>query len=187
MTTFLPTRGFTSGCGGVAACLETPVRIGLPFDHKSGETGTFLPENFLAVWDTGATNSCIVNGLAKQLNLPIIGEVDVVGPDGPYVAKVYFASIVLPNQVCIPEIELFGCNDSLGSSMLIGMDVITQGDFLVNTFNGQTTFSFRIPAVQALDLHNFQYTGPGPVKLGRNALCPCGSGKKFKQCCDPRR
>lgn len=31
-------------------------------------------------------------------------------------------------------------------------------------------------------------TGPAPIKretpkLGRNELCPCGSGKKFKQCC----
>lgn len=22
-------------------------------------------------------------------------------------------------------------------------------------------------------------------KIGRNQLCPCGSGKKFKRCCDP--
>jgi uncharacterized protein YchJ len=24
-----------------------------------------------------------------------------------------------------------------------------------------------------------------PRKIGRNALCPCGSGKKFKKCCIP--
>lgn len=24
-------------------------------------------------------------------------------------------------------------------------------------------------------------------KIGRNALCPCGSGKKFKRCCDPNK
>jgi hypothetical protein len=26
-------------------------------------------------------------------------------------------------------------------------------------------------------------TPAGPVKVGRNASCPCGSGKKFKKCC----
>lgn len=24
------------------------------------------------------------------------------------------------------------------------------------------------------------------VKIGRNELCPCGSGKKFKKCCEGR-
>jgi SEC-C motif len=24
-------------------------------------------------------------------------------------------------------------------------------------------------------------------KIGRNKLCPCGSGKKFKRCCDPNK
>jgi uncharacterized protein YecA (UPF0149 family) len=26
-------------------------------------------------------------------------------------------------------------------------------------------------------------TPPPPVKAGRNAECPCGSGRKFKRCC----
>ena len=30
--------------------------------------------------------------------------------------------------------------------VLIGMDVITKGDFVVSTVNGETTFSFRMPA-----------------------------------------
>jgi len=25
------------------------------------------------------------------------------------------------------------------------------------------------------------------AKAGRNELCPCGSGKKFKKCCEPRQ
>ena len=30
--------------------------------------------------------------------------------------------------------------------VLIGMDVITQGDFIVSTLNNETSFSFRMPA-----------------------------------------
>jgi uncharacterized protein YecA (UPF0149 family) len=26
-------------------------------------------------------------------------------------------------------------------------------------------------------------TGCSPIKVGRNDPCPCGAGKKFKQCC----
>jgi hypothetical protein len=29
----------------------------------------------------------------------------------------------------------------------------------------------------------FNKSGQGPVKIGRNAPCPCGSGKKYKKCC----
>lgn len=45
-------------------------------------------------------------------------------------------------------------------------------------------------------LHPYEYTGVDfdwvhevkqvvrdKPKIGRNALCPCGSGKKFKKCC----
>jgi uncharacterized protein YecA (UPF0149 family) len=30
---------------------------------------------------------------------------------------------------------------------------------------------------------NLSLISDGPVKLGRNDLCPCGSGKKYKKCC----
>jgi hypothetical protein len=25
------------------------------------------------------------------------------------------------------------------------------------------------------------------IKVGRNELCPCGSGKKYKQCCESKK
>jgi uncharacterized protein YecA (UPF0149 family) len=34
----------------------------------------------------------------------------------------------------------------------------------------------------SVQLRNFISTRFGP-KVGRNALCPCGSGKKSKRCC----
>jgi uncharacterized protein YecA (UPF0149 family) len=27
------------------------------------------------------------------------------------------------------------------------------------------------------------FTAPKPIEVGRNDKCPCGSGKKYKQCC----
>jgi len=150
-------RGFTIYYRRVVRSLETAVGVGLPFDHKAGETSSFSLDDYTALWDTGATTSCIRNGLAHFLNLPVIRSTTVMGVDGPYLAKVYLASVTLPNHVVISEIELLGCDDSLDAAMLIGMDVISQGDFLVSTFNGETTFSFQMPAKEPLDLMRLQY------------------------------
>ena len=35
--------------------------------------------------------------------------------------------------------------------VLIGMDVITSGDFAVSNHNGKTVFSFRVPSVETTD------------------------------------
>ncbi len=37
------------------------------------------------------------------------------------------------------------------------------------------------PEIHALRRH--QLRGPSGGKIGRNAPCPCGSGRKFKNCC----
>jgi len=180
MSRLIPPSGFTRHYNDVATCLDTPVGIGLPFDLLGGEEQPPLPSDFSALWDTGATKSCIRYAIAKQLNLPQIGETEVLGVDGLCISDIYLASVGLPNHVAIPEIELLGCNDSLDYSMLIGMDIINKGDFLINTFNGRTTFSFQMPAIQPLDLKHLYFK---PVKIGRNSPCPCGSGQKYKNCC----
>lgn len=38
--------------------------------------------------------------------------------------------------------------------MLIGMNVIVLGDFAISTFNGKTSFSFRIPSKGLIDFTN---------------------------------
>jgi hypothetical protein len=38
-----------------------------------------------------------------------------------------------------------------GSEMLVGMDVIGQGDFAVSNYEGRTCFSFRFPSAERID------------------------------------
>jgi hypothetical protein len=77
-----------------------------------------------------------------------------------------------------------------GGDLLIGMDVIGAGDFAVSNFNGKTTLTFRSPSVGTLDFVKNKDRGSAPLKarpkVGRNAPCPCGSGKKAKNCCQNR-
>lgn len=37
------------------------------------------------------------------------------------------------------------------SDLIIGMDIITQGDFSITNFGGRTLFSFRIPSLHSID------------------------------------
>jgi preprotein translocase subunit SecA len=70
--------------------------------------------------------------------------------------------------------------------MLIGMDIIARGDFAVTNYDGKTVFSFRMPSVEQIDfVEQLRKGQPArvPPKVGRNAPCPCGSGKKYKNCC----
>jgi uncharacterized protein YchJ len=64
------------------------------------------------------------------------------------------------------------------------MDVIAQGDLAVTNFNGHTTFSFRMPSMDEIDFvkHSYLLPAVNDQKVGRNDLCPCGSGKKYKHC-----
>ncbi|MCY7409416.1 MAG: SEC-C domain-containing protein [Chitinophagales bacterium] len=69
------------------------------------------------------------------------------------------------------------------------MDIIAMGDFSITNLDGNTCMSFRMPSLHEIDyVKNLQLkVNPnmpivGDEKVGRNQLCPCGSGKKYKHC-----
>ena len=140
-----------------------------------------------ALWDTGATNTVITKAVAQSLNLPITGKTMVNHAGRMSQVYKHVVNIMLPNNVGIPftevtEGELKGCD------VLIGMDIITKGDFVITNVGGKTTFSFRIPSLETIDYCNqpSQTVNKPIVKSkqpGRNDSCPCGSGKKYKNCC----
>ena len=41
-----------------------------------------------------------------------------------------------------------------GIGVLIGMDIITSGDFSVSNYNGKTVFTFRTPSQERIDYVN---------------------------------
>lgn len=103
-------------------------------------------------------------------------------------ANVYLVAIFLPNKVAFTSVRVTEAPLPTGTDVLIGMDMISQGDFAVTNFGGKTVFSFRIPSMQTIDYVQAGNKGAAPPssgasKVGRNDPCPCGSGKKFKKCC----
>lgn len=105
-----------------------------------------------ALWDTGATSSCISDQVVSSLGLITTGKTLIKTPAGPKEVSTYLIDIVLPNNVCVSDVRVCDSDIGLqGLDLLIGMDIIGLGDFSVSNYNGNTAFSFRIPSKQLTD------------------------------------
>ena len=109
------------------------------------------PRFYKAIWDTGATNTCITKKVAVECGLPIVGTTEIHHANGKDTVDVFLASLYLPNGIAIPVIRVSEAK-LIGADMLIGMDIIGQGDFAISNFKGSTQFSFRMPSLMHIDL-----------------------------------
>lgn len=173
--------------------LLTNIGISLPFDASDEiaiEDRDERIHSTIALWDTGATNSVVTSATAKALGLKPITKVISNHAGGQSEVNVYLVHIFLPNKIIIPNVKVTECNDLTGKfGILVGMDIITAGDFSVTNLGGSTVFSFRIPSLHTVDYNDSDsYNDALPIKLKptrvqpRNERCDCGSGKKFKHC-----
>lgn len=148
----------------------------------------------IGIWDTGATNSVISEQLAKSMGLTPVGSVNIQHAGGTEARSRYLVDIWLPNKVVVQGLLVSDCAALAGADVLIGMDVIAAGDFAVTTVNGNTVHSFRIPSVETIDYVTTPRVGTRIAPAvhaqphlhqgtGRNQPCPCGSGRKHKNCC----
>lgn len=82
-----------------------------------------------AVWDTGASQSCISPAIADRLNLPVVNSTTSNTANGPAKANIHVVDIAIGNvrfqkiAVSAPPLP-----DDL---VLIGMDIIGTGRFTV--------------------------------------------------------
>lgn len=158
--------------------------VGVARAYSEGDELPTQPNGkFRALWDTGATNSVITANVVAQCNLEPTGMTRVSTANGTHDTQTFFVSLWLPNHVIIPHMRVTLAQlESQGIDILIGMDVIGEGDFAVNCYNGKTSFSYRYPSIEQIDYSKpSQYIRVSP-KVGRNDNCWCGSGKKFKNC-----
>ena len=102
---------------------------------------------------------------------------------------VYYVKITLNNKNITLKTQVTECDElspdnSVG--MLIGMNIVTLGDFAITNYQGNTTMTFRVPSLQKIDFVAGINAGTQIVNdkiPKRNDPCPCGSGKKYKYCC----
>ena len=105
-----------------------------------------------ALWDTGASCSCVSHDVVDSLGLISIGKRNITTPSGKKTYDTFNVNVALPNHLLCEDVIV---NDSeigdQGLGMLVGMDIITRGDFCVSNFNGKTSFTFRVPSQERTD------------------------------------
>ena len=74
----------------------------------------------------------------------------VHGVHGPKQTETYLVNIALPNSVVFMSVRVTKGN-ILGADILIGMDIIKEGDFSVTNCEGHTKFSYRTPSIEHID------------------------------------
>ncbi len=176
---------FTGVYPGRINTIVVDIRLSIPFHPDSPPSPKPPLVEAKALWDTGATNCAITQSKAAAIGLPIIGKAEVGHADGKSIQNVYLLNLYLPNKVFIPLIRATECKSAEGNfDFIVGMDIITLGDFSITNVGGRTTFSFRTPSLKTIDYVKDVQALDAQLanKVGRNELCPCGSGKKFKKC-----
>lgn len=102
---------------------------------------------FEAVWDTGATNTCISPHLANTMKLKSIGETSIEGFTGFSNSLLFKSDLLLPNNIVFRDHLFFG--SGLGSvDMLLGMDVISKCNSSIISKENGIDFSFEIPIIK---------------------------------------
>lgn len=143
MAVAISNHAFTTKSGsGILIQLKNKVSV---FNGSSSS-------EFIALWDTGASVTCISSDVVTRLGLVATGKKTIKTPSGSSTVNTYLISVTLPDNMNIPDVEV--CDSKIGDQgfdVLIGMDIITKGDFAVSNFNGTTVFTFRIPSVSLTD------------------------------------
>ncbi|MCL2628998.1 MAG: retroviral-like aspartic protease family protein [Oscillospiraceae bacterium] len=128
-----------------------------------------------AIWDTGATATCISMNVVSQLNLKPLGKQRIFTPAGEKIVSIYRVNVVLPNNVTAKNIVVCDSDiDGLKVGALIGMDIMSHGDFAVSNFNGKTAFTFRTPSQKKTDY-------VAELKLKDAIGQPHGKGKRKRK------
>lgn len=128
------------------------VRIQTPIELENVFTGAKIYCE--GIWDTGATNSAITEEAARNLGLTTLKMTEVRGVHGIKKVNVYQVGITLNNKnISVKEIvtECSSLSKDGSVGMLIGMNIITMGDFAITHSDGKTLFSFQVPSTHCID------------------------------------
>ncbi len=140
---------FTLAVDRKVGVLKTPIGIYTTEGFNKSFKG--VKKHYTALWDTGSTMTVISDELASKLNLEPVGEMIAETAGGRYVAKKYVISLHLPNRLNIENVMISSGKLGPGIDILIGMDIITLGDFAITNYNNKTVFSFRFPSSEVID------------------------------------
>lgn len=135
-------QAFTQGSSCILTKLKTVADVS--YNGKSMKC--------ITLWDTGATCSAISTEVVKKLGLVPLGQQEIRTPSGKKIANTYMVNITLPNDLEMND--WYVIDSDIGDQnldLLVGMDVISKGDFSVSNYDGKTVFTFRTPSQKKTD------------------------------------
>lgn len=174
---------FTAYRDKIVHVLLTKASIGQPFSPQDSPPPKD-PKEYIAIWDTGATNTVVTQKVVDECGLKPIGMAKVHTAGGAGTKPVYYLSLFLPNKVIIPQLTVIEGIITGQPEILIGMDIISKGDFAVTNKGGKTVFSFRMPSVEVIDFLKQQqgkHRLVTPASLGPNRATRRNAAKKTKK------
>lgn len=181
----VPMQAFTARFNARSNRLTSQVEIFPAF--TPGVPSPPQGKQYLALYDTGATHSAVTPKVVADLQLASIGARTVGVGGGSLATTSHLVNIGLPNKVMFGMVSVASMVLLGGIDALIGMDILSMGDFAVTHYAGKTTFSFCAPSRREIDfvteVEASRKSAMGfSGKPAKNAPCPCGSGKRYKGC-----
>lgn len=132
---------------GILRVLISDIGVSIPF--LGNEQTPIVP--FKGIWDTGASGSVITKNVVDQLGLKPTGQTIVNHAQGSGITNTYLVNLALPMNVLVQSVKVTEGQLPNGVDLLIGMDIITLGDFSVTNKDGVTVMSFRMPSLVCHD------------------------------------
>jgi predicted aspartyl protease len=100
---------------------------------------------YTGIWDTGAEITMITPRIFNELGLTQIDETPICGVNSTIVkAPVVLVTLNLENKITAPSFRVV-VSDMYGADMLLGIDLIQNGDLAISTHGGKTLFTFVWP------------------------------------------
>lgn len=132
----------------ILSSLEMEIHLIPPFvtDYSA-----FMKKGWRAVWDTGATRSCVTQTIVDQLQLTQIGSGIIYTATGQREIKTYLVHLWLPGEIRIKAEVASVTSFGTSADVILGMDIISQCDFVVSNLNGKTSFGYQYPSMMEFD------------------------------------
>ena len=118
---------------------------------KAGEQPSCYYYTDSAAWDTGAQFSLISPRVVEALGLKPSGKGQYMGIGGDQESDTFLVHIGLPDGQLKRYVNAY-CADLDDYDILLGMDIITETDFVITNADGKTTFQFRTPSEGGVEL-----------------------------------
>ena len=142
---------FTQRNSDIIESIITECRICPPVNFAEGEMPTKIYTSQNAMWDTGATNTLISPKIVNALGLKPFGKCGISSANGIIETNTYLVHVGIPSGSIVTNVLVLE-DENDDYEVVIGMDIISRGDFVFTNHMGHSTFSFRIPSKEEIIL-----------------------------------